>query len=353
VENDMSENVSKVDDIQKCTSETESMTAGRVVEYVGKTYDWVQPRLEKYQAYTEDMPDARNHLRKNYPGWVVDILKAEADNLSTYPVITPEDISKHGMSQVIMRDEGWIDARLPYLGITGETKLNPVNNRLFEYYNKEVHVPLLLVESTRMRMYPVASADDGTVQTLANILSVDRKSIIRRLPYIDILPVVKMSGDVGQLYGYYPIKQTIEALGNLGKKSIRSKTPHHPSEPKEAGCNEVADRCDTKESTEDSCGLGEFIIEKSLQDRRYRTELPVVPATVDTANWADYALCKETDPDAFSDLVDQRRVAMAKKVCSECISRLFCLDYAVVNGEPDGIWGGLTPSERKKLKRET
>jgi WhiB family redox-sensing transcriptional regulator len=41
----------------------------------------------------------------------------------------------------------------------------------------------------------------------------------------------------------------------------------------------------------------------------------------------------------------------AKKLCSMCPVRLQCLEYALVAREWDGVWGGLSGNERKKLIR--
>ena len=43
---------------------------------------------------------------------------------------------------------------------------------------------------------------------------------------------------------------------------------------------------------------------------------------------------------------------LAKKVCSICPVQSECLNYALDNGIKDGIWGGLTKTERKRLRRE-
>lgn len=42
----------------------------------------------------------------------------------------------------------------------------------------------------------------------------------------------------------------------------------------------------------------------------------------------------------------------AKRVCGSCHVKDTCLEYAIENGINDGIWGGLTKQERKRLKRE-
>ncbi len=42
----------------------------------------------------------------------------------------------------------------------------------------------------------------------------------------------------------------------------------------------------------------------------------------------------------------------AKSVCEGCINRDECLQYALDNDIDIGIWGGLTPNERKALSAE-
>ena len=45
-------------------------------------------------------------------------------------------------------------------------------------------------------------------------------------------------------------------------------------------------------------------------------------------------------------------VENAKRLCGRCPVKAACLDYAVTNGETDGVWGGLTPDERDEYARE-
>lgn len=43
------------------------------------------------------------------------------------------------------------------------------------------------------------------------------------------------------------------------------------------------------------------------------------------------------------------REGRAKTICSTCVVRRECLDYAIGIHEPHGIWGGLNEAERKQL----
>ena len=68
------------------------------------------------------------------------------------------------------------------------------------------------------------------------------------------------------------------------------------------------------------------------------------------------ALCRDdgVNPDSF--FPPPRRhnndARLAKKICSKCPVKLECLDHALTNNEEHGIWGGLGPEERKKLRRK-
>ena len=324
----------------ECTpTQTDWMTMGRIAAYVGKTYDWVQPRLEQYREFSERKPDARNHLRPNFPGWVIDILKQEAEAISDYPVVGSNDIPKHGVARLLQRDQKWIDARLPFLGIQATTKLNPVQKRLFEYFDREKDVPLLKIESDRMREYPIADKDESTVEGLAKILGVTRRVIVFRLKFLPLIPTLKVNPQVRQIYPYYHTQQTIELLRDVEQYGVSPKG-RHPSlvPPKDPSLD----------------------IPVSPIDRRGVDSEPVssygVPigqkVVVNAENWTEYAECAQSDPNFFNDARDRLKVAIAKKACNVCVSRLYCLDYAVVNNEEEGVWGGLTPAERKNLKME-
>lgn len=66
--------------------------------------------------------------------------------------------------------------------------------------------------------------------------------------------------------------------------------------------------------------------------------------------WRPGALCRDEDPDLFySDkTTDQRR---AKATCLGCAARKACLNDAITMQRPDGIWGGMTHTERQLYVR--
>jgi len=64
-------------------------------------------------------------------------------------------------------------------------------------------------------------------------------------------------------------------------------------------------------------------------------------------------LCAEIGMDAFfpevTDTNRQRVVIVAKRVCGSCIHQTECAEWAIAN-EQHGIWGGLTPMERRTIR---
>lgn len=69
--------------------------------------------------------------------------------------------------------------------------------------------------------------------------------------------------------------------------------------------------------------------------------------------WREEALCQgDTEGLFFPDPSDIGRVAAAKAVCMSCPVIDECLAYAIETDQPDGIWGGFTPKERRSIRRE-
>jgi len=68
--------------------------------------------------------------------------------------------------------------------------------------------------------------------------------------------------------------------------------------------------------------------------------------------WQTDAACfGDTDLDAWFAPADDVRTVYAKSVCEPCKVRETCLEAAITNREPDGVWGGLTTRERVLLMR--
>ncbi|MEV4175896.1 WhiB family transcriptional regulator [Nonomuraea sp. NPDC049709] len=70
--------------------------------------------------------------------------------------------------------------------------------------------------------------------------------------------------------------------------------------------------------------------------------------------WATRAACKDADPGLFFpftwDGLATETLDQARRICHACPVRAACLDWALRTGEPDGVWGGTTPDERRSLR---
>ena len=82
-----------------------------------------------------------------------------------------------------------------------------------------------------------------------------------------------------------------------------------------------------------------------------------VTRALEHAAWMDEAACRDYSVDlwygADSERLEDRevRVEQARAVCRRCPVRQECLETAIDNREPYGVWGGHTTSERKALAR--
>ena len=69
--------------------------------------------------------------------------------------------------------------------------------------------------------------------------------------------------------------------------------------------------------------------------------------------WQDSAECAQIGSDLFFQDEDSPygNYRHARKICKVCPVRLDCLEYALADRIPHGMWGGLTPKERQSLLR--
>lgn len=68
-------------------------------------------------------------------------------------------------------------------------------------------------------------------------------------------------------------------------------------------------------------------------------------------NWREHAACQGLDPEIFYPVEDDEAVP-AKAVCAVCPVNVACLEYALSGRERDGVWGGATERERRRLVRQ-
>lgn len=68
-------------------------------------------------------------------------------------------------------------------------------------------------------------------------------------------------------------------------------------------------------------------------------------------SWRKNGACNGLDPAIFfPDSEESAREAIA--ICHECPVRISCLEHALVAREKDGVWGGATDRERRRIIRQ-
>jgi WhiB family redox-sensing transcriptional regulator len=82
---------------------------------------------------------------------------------------------------------------------------------------------------------------------------------------------------------------------------------------------------------------------------RGRGEIPP-PALPSREIWREEARCRGMDPDIFFH-GRRRSAARARRICAGCPVVGECLDYAISEKLWFGVWGGMTPRERRVVWR--
>ncbi|HYK32735.1 MAG TPA: WhiB family transcriptional regulator [Streptosporangiaceae bacterium] len=79
--------------------------------------------------------------------------------------------------------------------------------------------------------------------------------------------------------------------------------------------------------------------------------------TILTNEWWRVAACRDAEPELFFPLsatsASSAQVRRAKLICASCQVRSACLDYALDHRQEQGIWGGLTEEERRRIPRRS
>lgn len=70
-----------------------------------------------------------------------------------------------------------------------------------------------------------------------------------------------------------------------------------------------------------------------------------------TQSWRDKGACRGIDPEIFYP-ADDDDAEEAKAVCDVCAVRQACLEHALVSREKEGVWGGATERERRRIIRQ-
>jgi WhiB family redox-sensing transcriptional regulator len=68
--------------------------------------------------------------------------------------------------------------------------------------------------------------------------------------------------------------------------------------------------------------------------------------------WRQQGACLGMDPDTSFFSFEPEEIAFAKQIChQECPVREECLSWAITNNQNFGVWGGMDPDERFKIKK--
>jgi WhiB family redox-sensing transcriptional regulator len=71
-------------------------------------------------------------------------------------------------------------------------------------------------------------------------------------------------------------------------------------------------------------------------------------------NWRASGACLHADPDLFFPISSAGRalsqIAQAKALCARCTVIRECVEFAYANAPIQGIWGGMTPEERRQAR---
>jgi WhiB family redox-sensing transcriptional regulator len=69
------------------------------------------------------------------------------------------------------------------------------------------------------------------------------------------------------------------------------------------------------------------------------------------ATWRNRAACRGIDPTVFYPASDDD-AEEARAICGTCPVRQPCLEHALASREREGVWGGLTERERRRIVRQ-
>ena len=68
-------------------------------------------------------------------------------------------------------------------------------------------------------------------------------------------------------------------------------------------------------------------------------------------SWRNRGACRGLDPEIFYPQSDEEATE-AKDVCTQCHVRVACLEHAIGHREKEGVWGGATERERRRIVRQ-
>lgn len=68
-------------------------------------------------------------------------------------------------------------------------------------------------------------------------------------------------------------------------------------------------------------------------------------------SWRTKAACHGLDPQVFYPETEEETQA-AKAVCAVCPVSQSCLEYALARREKEGVWGGASERDRRRIVRQ-
>ena len=73
--------------------------------------------------------------------------------------------------------------------------------------------------------------------------------------------------------------------------------------------------------------------------------------------WWGLAACRNAEAELFFPIsattASRSTVERAKRICASCPVQSQCLGFALRHRQEQGIWGGLTEDERRRMSRRT
>ena len=74
---------------------------------------------------------------------------------------------------------------------------------------------------------------------------------------------------------------------------------------------------------------------------------------MNATTWRKRAACRGIDVEIFyPGSEDEADAAEAKAVCADCPVRQTCLEHTLAHREREGVWGGMTERERRRIVRQ-
>lgn len=72
---------------------------------------------------------------------------------------------------------------------------------------------------------------------------------------------------------------------------------------------------------------------------------------IDDQTWRTQAACVDARTGLFF-AEDEPQIDAAKRICARCPVSEDCLSFALLNRVDDGIWGGFTEKERRRMLKQ-